>query len=51
MSSRPFLDEPAIAAACRSDSVRRLELSGSAVREPEHANDCLGAYAQSRLPA
>ena len=39
MSSRPFLDEPAIAAACRSYGVRRLELFGSAVRDPEHAND------------
>ena len=39
MSSRPTLDEPAIAAACRSFGVRRLELFGSAVRDPEHAND------------
>ena len=39
MSSRPSLDEPAIAAACRSYGVRRLELFGSAVCDPEHAND------------
>lgn len=39
MSSRPFLDESAIADACRSYGVRRLELFGSAVRDPEHAND------------
>ena len=39
MSSRPFLDEPAIADTCRSYGVRRLELFGSAVRDPEHAND------------
>ena len=39
MSSRPFLDESAIANACRNYGVRRLELFGSAVRDPEHAND------------
>ena len=39
MSSRPSLDETAIADACRSYGVRRLELFGSAVRDPEHAND------------
>ena len=39
MSTRPFLDESAIADACRSYGVRRLELFGSAVRDPEHAND------------
>ena len=39
MSSHPFLDEPALAAVCRSYGVRRLELFGSAVRDPEHAND------------
>ena len=38
MSSRPSRDEPAIA-ACRSFGVRCLELFGSAVRDPEHAND------------
>ena len=47
----PFLDEPAITDVCRSDSVRWLELSGSAMRDPEHANDCLGGCAQSSLRA
>ena len=39
MSARPVLDEQAIADACRTYGVRRLELFGSAVRDPEHAND------------
>ncbi|MFM9971843.1 MAG: nucleotidyltransferase family protein [Burkholderiales bacterium] len=39
MSIRPFLDEEAIADACRNFGVRRLELFGSGVRDPEHAND------------
>lgn len=39
MTTSPYLDEQAIADACRSFGVRRLELFGSAVRDPEHAND------------
>lgn len=39
MSARPVLDEQAIADACRTYGVRRLELFGSGVRDPEHAND------------
>ncbi len=39
MPTRPVLDEQAIADACRTYGVRRLELFGSGVRDPEHAND------------
>ena len=39
MSARPVLDEQAIADACRTYGVRRLELFGSAVRDPVAAND------------
>ena len=39
MSARPVLDEQAIADACRTYGVRRLELFGSAVRDPAAAND------------
>ena len=39
MSAAPILDEPAIIDACRKYGVRRLELFGSAVRDPVAAND------------
>lgn len=39
MPDPTFLDEQAIADACRNYGVRRLELFGSGVRDPEHAND------------
>ena len=39
MSASPFLDEQAIAEVCRTFGVRRLELFGSGVHDPEHAND------------
>ena len=39
MPAHSILDEQAIADACRSYGVRRLELFGSAVRDPQLAND------------
>lgn len=39
MTNQPVLDEKAIADACRAYGVRRLELFGSAVRDPVLAND------------
>ena len=39
MPNCPILDEQAISDVCRSYGVRRLELFGSGVLDPEHAND------------